>query len=80
MKNEVTIMKITGLEIIPASNYLFIRSSTDEGIHGTGEAGAWGFLDGVEGVLRRFESYLLGKIPYQSELLCNYLYRRMYFS
>ena len=58
-------MKITGLEIIPASKYLFIRISTDEGIHGTGEAGAWGFLDGVEGVLRRFESYLLGKNPFQ---------------
>ena len=42
MKNEVTIMKITGLEIIPASKYLFIRINTDEGIHGTGEAGAWG--------------------------------------
>ena len=41
MKNEVTIMKITGLEIIPASKYLFIRINTDEGIHGTGEAGAF---------------------------------------
>ena len=51
MKNEVTIMKITGLEIIPASKYLFIRINTDEGIHGTGEAGAWGVLDGVEGCL-----------------------------
>ena len=79
MKNEVTIMKITGLEIIPASKYLFIRINTDEGIHGTGEAGAWGFLDGVEGVLRRFESYLLGKNPFQIEHHWNYLYRSMYF-
>ena len=72
-------MKITGLEIIPASKYLFIRINTDEGIHGTGEAGAWGFLDGVEGVLRRFESYLLGKNPFQIEHHWNYLYRSMYF-
>ena len=46
-------MKITGLEIIPASKYLFIKITTDEGVHGIGEAGAWGFLDGVEGVDRK---------------------------
>ena len=60
-------MKITGLEIIPASKYLFIKIITDEGVHGIGEAGAWGFLDGVEGVLRRFTDYLIGQDPFRIE-------------
>ena len=72
-------MKITGLEIIPASKYLFIKITTDEGVHGIGEAGAWGFLDGVEGVLRRFTDYLIGQDPFRIEHHWNYLYRSMYF-
>ncbi len=72
-------MKITRLEIIPASKYLFIKIHTDQGIYGTGEAGAWGFLDGVEGVLKRFEAYLIDKNPFQIEHHWNYLYRSMYF-
>lgn len=62
-------MKITGLEIIPASKYLFIKITTDEGVHGIGEAGAWGFLDGVEGVLRRFTDYLSSaRTPFASNI------------
>lgn len=61
-------MKITGLEIIPASKYLFIKITTDEDVHGIGEAGAWGFLDGVEGVLRRFTDYLIGQDPFASNI------------
>ena len=34
-------MKITDIEILPASKYLFIKVHTDSGITGIGEAGAW---------------------------------------
>lgn len=42
-------MKITSIELLPASKYLFIKLYTDEGIYGTGEVGAWGYLDGCVG-------------------------------
>lgn len=72
-------MKITGMEIIPASKYLFVRIHTDSGISGIGEAGAWGYLDGVVGILKKFEAYLIGKNPFPIEHHWNYLYRSMYF-
>ena len=72
-------MKRTKLELIPASKYLFIKIHTDEGIHGTGEVGAWGFIDGCEGVLKKFEDYLIGKDPFKIEHHWNYMYRSMYF-
>ena len=33
-------MKITSMELIPASKYLFIKLHTDDGITGIGEVGA----------------------------------------
>ena len=42
-------MKITSVELLPASKYLFIKVHTDSGIYGTGEVGAWGYLDGCVG-------------------------------
>ncbi|MFI3249577.1 MAG: hypothetical protein R3Y07_01275 [Eubacteriales bacterium] len=47
-------MKITKLELIPASRYLLIKLHTDNGLYGIGEVGAWGFLDGTIGVLKKF--------------------------
>lgn len=72
-------MKITEIELLPASKYLFIKVKTDEGLEGIGEAGAWGYLDGCVGVLKKFEEYLIGKDPFQIEHHWNYLYRSMYF-
>ncbi|GAU75969.1 mandelate racemase/muconate lactonizing enzyme family protein [Fusibacter sp. 3D3] len=72
-------MKITNIEIIPAGRYLFVKVHTDQGIHGVGEAGAWGFLDATVGALKKMEDYLIGKDPFQIEHHWNYLYRSMYF-
>ena len=72
-------MKITRMEIIPASKYLFIKLHTDSGIYGTGEVGSWGYLDGAEGVLKKLEGYIIGKDPFQIEHHFNYMYRSMYF-
>lgn len=72
-------MKITAIEILPASKYLFIKIKTDKGIDGIGEAGAWGYLDGCVGVLKKMEGYLIGQDPFRIEHHWNYLYRSMYF-
>jgi len=72
-------MKITSVELLPAGKYLFIKVHTDEGIYGTGEAGAWGYLDGCAAVIKKMEGYLIGQDPFRIEHHWNYLYRSMYF-
>lgn len=72
-------MKITKIELLPASKYLFVKIHTDEGVTGVGESGAWGFLDATVGAIRKFEDYLIGKDPFQIEHHWNYMYRSMYF-
>lgn len=72
-------MKITDLELVPASKYLFIKIHTDEGITGIGEVGAWGFIDATVGALEKFKNYLIGKDPLQIEHHWNYMYRSLYF-
>lgn len=72
-------MKIKSVETVAASKYLFLKITTDEGITGIGEVGAWGFLDACTGVINKFREYLLDKNPFQIEHHWNYLYRSMYF-
>lgn len=72
-------MKITGFKHIYASKYLFLEIYTDIGIKGIGEVGAWGFLDGVSGVLQKLEGYLIGKDPMEIERHWQYMYRSMFF-
>ena len=72
-------MKITKMELIPASKYLFIKLHTDEGITGIGEVGAWGYIDGTIGVLKKLEGYIIGKDPMRIEYHWQYMYRSMYF-
>lgn len=72
-------MKITDLELVPASKYLFIKLHTDEGIVGIGEVGAWGYIDGTEGVLNKLKDYIVGQDPFKIEHHWQYMYRSMYF-
>ena len=60
-------MKITQMEYIPASKYLFLKIHTNEGITGIGEVGVWGYLDGALGVLKKLEAYLIGQDPRRIE-------------
>ena len=64
---------------IRAGRYLFIKIETDQGISGIGEGGAWGFIDGMSGVLENMKKYLIGRDPMQTELHWNTLYRSLYF-
>lgn len=72
-------MKITGIDYIPASKYLFLKIHTDEGITGIGEVGSWGYLDGTLGVLKKLEGYLIDQDPRRIEHHWQYMYRSMYF-
>ena len=72
-------MKITSLELVPASKYLFIKLHNYEGITGIGEVGAWGYIDGTIGVLKKLEGYIIGQDPMRIEHHWQYMYRSMYF-
>ncbi len=72
-------MKITKLEMLPVSKYLFLRVHTDEGISGIGEVGVWGYLDAAAGAIRKLEGYLIGQDPLRIEHHWNYMYRSLYF-
>jgi L-alanine-DL-glutamate epimerase-like enolase superfamily enzyme len=51
-------MKITKVEAIPVSRYLFAKVHTDEGITGVGESGTWGYLEASEAAIKKFLIYL----------------------
>lgn len=72
-------MKITRMELVPASKYLFLKLHTDAGIIGIGEVGAWGYIDGTIGVLKKLEGYIIGQDPMRIEHHWQYMYRSMYF-
>ena len=72
-------MKITGVETVPVGRYLFVRVHTDEGITGTGESGAWGYLEATKEVVAKFARYLIGQDPYRIEHHGQYLYRAFHF-
>ena len=72
-------MKITEIELIPASRYLFLKVHTDEGIYGFGELGVWGYLDACAGAIEKLKHYLIGKDPRLIEHHWNYMYRSLYF-
>nr|WP_106781087.1 galactonate dehydratase [Lysinibacillus timonensis] len=72
-------MKVTDVELVYASKYLFVKVHTDEGIIGLGEVGAWGYIDAVAGALEKLRHYIIGKDPRLIEHHWNYMYRSLYF-
>ena len=60
-------MKITKVEAIGVSRYLFAKIHTDEGITGLGESGAWGYLEASKAAIELFGRYLVGKDPLRIE-------------
>lgn len=72
-------MKITRVETVRASRYLFVKIHTDTGIVGVGESGTWAFLDASEAAIRQFARYLQGQDPLRIEHHWNYLYRGYHF-
>ena len=72
-------MRITEIEVLPISRYLFVRVHTDSGIVGLGESGAWGYLEASGQVVESFKRYLIGQDPLQIEHHWQYLYRCSHF-
>ena len=72
-------MKITAVETVPVSRYLFVKVHTDAGITGLGESGTWGYLEASERVVQKFATYLVGQDPLRIEHHWQYLYRSSHF-
>lgn len=57
-------MKITGIEpVLAGKRYLFLKITTDEGLIGWGECGAWGYQEATAQVLKQMEQLLIGMDP-----------------
>ena len=72
--------KITDVRALPIDRYLFVQVSTNEGITGLGESGAWGFIEASAGAVETFKRYLVGQDPLRREHHWQYLYRSTHFS
>ncbi len=72
-------MKITKVEPLHVGQFMFCRIETDEGIHGLGEAGAWGHVEAAATAIRRFAEYLVGRDPGPIEHHWNVMHRFSYF-
>ncbi len=72
-------MRITKVEPLLISRYLFVRVETDEGIVGLGESGAWGFLEAAAAAIEKFGRYLVGQDPRRIEHHWQYMYRYSHF-
>ena len=71
-------MKITRLEILPADVgkvYLFVRLHTDAGLTGVGEPSCCGKERAVVGAVQDLEHIVLGRDPFEIELLLHDMYR-----
>ena len=53
--------------------------TTDDGIKGIGESGAWGYLEASYGALEKFARYLVGCDPLRIEHHWQYMYRYSHF-
>ncbi|MDP6420038.1 MAG: galactonate dehydratase [SAR202 cluster bacterium] len=72
-------MKITKVEAIGVSRYLYAKVHTDEGITGLGESGAWGFLEASKSAIETLGRYLIGKDPLLIEHHWQYMNRFSHF-
>jgi len=73
-------MKIAEVEVLGVGWELtgeqtFVRLTTDDGITGLGQSGAWGYPKGVAGVLEELTPLLVGADPFRIEHLWHVAYR-----
>ena len=72
-------MKITDVRTVLANKFMYVTVHTDEGIVGTGESGAWGFLEASAEAVNVFRPYLIGEDPTRIEHHWQYMYRSFHF-
>ncbi|WP_436348568.1 galactonate dehydratase [Natronorubrum sp. FCH18a] len=61
------------------NGWLIVTITTDEGIRGVGEAGAWAYLETTAQAIERFKPHLIGNDPLRREHHLQYLYRSAHF-
>lgn len=64
---------LVGSDLV-ASNYV-VRITTDSGLTGLGQSGAWGYPDAVAAVVEQFRGYLIGADPFHIDHIQQSLYR-----
>jgi galactonate dehydratase len=72
-------MRIERVEPIFVDRFLFVEITTDSGLVGLGESGAWGFHDATASAIATFAEYLVGEDPLRIEHHWQYLYRWSHF-
>lgn len=72
-------MKIKEVRAIRTNRYCYAKITTDNGLHGIGESGAFGALDASAAQIENFGSYLVGKDPLEIEHLWQVMFRGSYF-
>jgi galactonate dehydratase len=73
MKIEKVEGMLIGSDLVGA-NYV-VRITTDSGLSGVGQSGAWGFPDAAQQVVESYSEYLVGKDPFRIEHIGQALYR-----
>ena len=69
-------MQITAVEVfVVAPRWMFLKLSTDEGVHGWGEATLEGRVNTMAASVMELESYLIGRDPDQIEDIWQVLFR-----
>lgn len=72
-------MKIAKVEAIRADRYCYARVTTDNGLTGIGESGAFGALEASAAQIENFATFLVGKDPLQIEHLWQAMFRGFFF-
>lgn len=72
-------MRITDIRTIFVDHYLFVEITTDTGLVGLGESGAWGFLEASAQAVETFKRYLISQDPLRIEHHWQYMYRCFHF-
>ncbi|HKZ90998.1 MAG TPA: mandelate racemase/muconate lactonizing enzyme family protein, partial [Candidatus Limnocylindrales bacterium] len=64
---------LIGSDLVGAN--LVVRITTDAGLSGLGQSGAWGFPDAAAKVVEQYAEYLVGQDPFRIEHIGQSLYR-----
>src|SRR5882757_9008611 len=73
-------MKIAKVEPLPIGRYLYVRITTESGLVGIGESGAWGHLEASAAAIAKFGDYLVGRDARPIEHHWNVMHRAHHFT
>ena len=68
-------LRIAEVESIVVADTHYVRITTDDGITGLGQSGAWAYNAAVHSIVEQFKAYLIGQDPLRIEHHWQHLYR-----